>query len=319
MPYGRYQPTPAQIISWLPKDATPEQQDSAVQAHIKPQEIHWSERPDTLHLPGQPIGKSVTEVNIPIYYKENFFSEKPYYHPEIIGGRQGIAGDPVPYTVASDNFMTSVMIICLIGTATAISASSGFFLRRIKDFFRPEHSHNSDFTETSNEIRIQLFLAVETCLLLAILFIFYLKSYVADTFTTGQHQMIGIFTGAFASFFIIKALLQALIGWVFFDKKKNRQWMNYTLFLVSGLGLLLLPAALVQSFFNLNEQISLIYLLSAVILYYLMSFYKQYHIFFIQKRIITGFILYLCALELIPLSSMWTVLMTISEYLKINF
>lgn len=319
MPDGRYQPTPAQIISWLPKDATPEQQDSAVQAHLIPKEIHWSQRPDTLHLPGHPVGKSVTEVNIPIYYKENFFSEKPYYHPEIIGDRQGIAGDPVPYTVASDNFMTSLLLACMIGSAMVISASSGFFLRRLKDFFRSSRSGKSNFTETSNEIRIQFLLAFETCLLLAILFIFYLKAYVAETFTASQYQMTAIFTAAFASFFIIKALLQSVVGWVFFDKKKNRQWMSCTLFLTSGLGLLLLPMALVQSFFYLEEQISLIYLIVAVILYLIMSFYKQYDIFFIRKGMITGFILYLCALELIPLFSMWNVLMTIGEYLKINF
>ena len=63
MPYGQHHPTPAQIISWLPKDATPEQKDSAIQRHIKPSEIHWSERPDTLHLPGHTAGKSVLDVS----------------------------------------------------------------------------------------------------------------------------------------------------------------------------------------------------------------------------------------------------------------
>ena len=67
------QPTPAEVIGWLPKNATPEQQDSAVQAHIKPSKITWSERPDTLHLPGHPVGRSWRDVSLPRYYKESCF------------------------------------------------------------------------------------------------------------------------------------------------------------------------------------------------------------------------------------------------------
>ena len=61
------QPTPAEVIGWLPKNATPEQQDSAIQAHIKPSKIRWSNRPDTLDLPGQPVGKSRRDVTLPRY------------------------------------------------------------------------------------------------------------------------------------------------------------------------------------------------------------------------------------------------------------
>ena len=41
--------TPKEVLKWLPTNATPAQQDSMIQAHIKPSEIHWSNMPDTLH------------------------------------------------------------------------------------------------------------------------------------------------------------------------------------------------------------------------------------------------------------------------------
>lgn len=50
--------TPRKVLSWLPRNATPAQQDSMIRAHIKPSEIRWSTMPDTLHLPGHPAGKS---------------------------------------------------------------------------------------------------------------------------------------------------------------------------------------------------------------------------------------------------------------------
>lgn len=319
MPYGQHHPTPAQIISWLPKDATPEQKDSAIQRHIKPSEIHWSERPDTLHLPGHTAGKSVLDVSLPLYYKENYFSSKPYYHPEIQGRRQGVAGDPIPYTVGSDNFMTSVLLLCIIGTAMVTAMSSGFFFRRLKAFFYSGNMRKAEITETSNEVRAQLFLAAEACLLMGVMTVFYLKAYVTDTFTVGQNQMIGIFSAVFAAFFIIKTALQSIVNWVFFDREKNRQWVSSLLFLVSSLGMMLLPMVLIQSFFSLQVKISLIYFASTASLFELLSFYKQYKIFFVQKGLISGFFLYLCALEIIPLALLRTVLIVISDYLRINF
>ena len=62
-----WQPTPAEVLSWLPKNATPAQQDSAIQAHIRPSEITWSQQPDTLHLPGHTRGHSWRDINLPQY------------------------------------------------------------------------------------------------------------------------------------------------------------------------------------------------------------------------------------------------------------
>ncbi len=319
MPYGYYQPTPAQIISWLPKDATPEQQDSAVQAHTRPKEIHWSQRPDTLHLPGQPVGRSVLEVNLPVYYKESFFSDKPYWNPDAANKRQGIAGDPVPYTVANDSIMASLLFVCLIGTAMIMSALSDFFKRRMKLFFYPQQPGTSSFTETQNEVWAQLVLTIEASFLLAILFISYLKDRVTDTFTIEQYEMTGLFTGVFASFFILKAVIQGVAGWVFFSSEKNRQWSSSSLFLSATFSLWLLPMVLIQAFFNTDTEISAIYTLSAIGLYELLSFYQVHRIFFLHRDSITGFILYLCTLEVVPLCLIWTTLAEISNFLKINF
>ena len=49
---------PYQVLRTLPKDATPAQQDSAIQAAFQPKEVRYSNMPDTLHLPGYGKGKS---------------------------------------------------------------------------------------------------------------------------------------------------------------------------------------------------------------------------------------------------------------------
>ena len=101
--------TPRMVLSWLPRDATPAQQDSAIQAHFKPSEIRWSKRPDTLHLPGHDKGHNMLDTQLPQYYREGFFSKDTLFHPELPGGRYGVAGEPVPYSVHGDSFITTLL------------------------------------------------------------------------------------------------------------------------------------------------------------------------------------------------------------------
>ena len=95
--------TPYQVLQLLPKDATPEQQDSAIQSWFQPGEIHYSEQPDTLHLPGHDKGHNPREIRIPDYNKEQFLSDDSLYHPELAHEPFGVAGDPVPYNISNDD------------------------------------------------------------------------------------------------------------------------------------------------------------------------------------------------------------------------
>ena len=126
--------TPYQVLRQLPADATPAQQDSAIQAVFHRENTHLSTRPDTLHLPGHDVGKDPREVNLPQYYRETFFSNDTLLHPEISGGRYGVAGDPVPYTIRGDNTITTLLLLCFIVSMISFARTHGFILRQAKDF-----------------------------------------------------------------------------------------------------------------------------------------------------------------------------------------
>lgn len=113
--------TPYQVLRLLPKDATPAQQDSAIQAWFEPGEIHYSSQPDTLHLPGHEIPRDLKKVDLPQYYRENFFSASTLYHPELNGGRNGVAGDPVPYAIHNDHIITGILICSFLLLMFALS------------------------------------------------------------------------------------------------------------------------------------------------------------------------------------------------------
>ena len=311
--------TPRQVLKWLPKDATPAQQDSMVRAHIKPSPIHWSGMPDTLHLPGHKPGKTIRDVSLPQYYRESFFSKDSLFHPELRGGRLGVAGDPVPYTVANDDFITSLLVLCFLLASVAFSKSRHFILRQAKTFFRVPRLGTTEVTETSNELRFQLFLVLQTCLLVGIGYFLYSRASISDTFVIEQYWVISIYAGGVASYFLLKALLYSIVNWVFFDGKKNVQWQKSYLFLVSCEGVLLFPAIMLMAYFGFSLQAAVLYTTIVVGIAKMLSFYKSYLIFFRRKGTFLQNILYFCALEVVPFSALVGGLVLISHYLKINF
>lgn len=311
--------TPREVLSWLPKNATPAQQDSAIQHHIKPSPIHWSEMLDTLHMPGHTKGKSLRDVSLPQYYRESFFSKDSLFHPELSGGRYGVAGDPVPYSIASDNLITGLLLGCFILAMISFSRSIQFIIRQAKNFFYVPRANTSSFNETTGELWVQMFLVLQTCLLFSLIYFFYMRTYIADTFTVEHYQIIGIFAGVIAAYFLLKAVAYYIVGWVFFDGKKIGQWMKVYLFLISIEGILLFPVVMLLAYFDLSMKNAVVYVAIVIFLAKILSFYKSYIIFFRRNGIFLQNFLYFCALEVIPLASLWGVLVILNSFLKVNF
>lgn len=314
-----FQLTPKMVLSWLPKDATPAQQDSAIQAHFKPSEIHWSNMPDTLHLPGHTAGRSYKDVSLPQYYKESFFAKDSLFHPELQGGRLGVAGDPVPYTVAGDNFLTSLLLFCFVLASVSLAQSHEFIIRQAKNFFRPQRTGTTEMTETTNEVRFQCFLVLQTCLLIGVGYFLYTNTLYSDTYTIDQNLVICMYSGVVAAYFLLKALFYTIVDGVFFGGKINGQWMKSYIFLASSEGVLLFPAVMLLTYFGLSMHAVAIYSLIVVITVKILSFYKSHLIFFNGKGNFLQIILYFCALEMMPLFTLWGGLVLMSHYLKVNY
>ncbi len=309
--------TPAEIISWLPKTATPWQQDSAIRANYKFQDVDWQHAPNPMRTPTTKADPEITgSLTKPMYYSHSLVQPDSIYRPEQVAYRPGVAGDPVPYTIASDNLITSLLLVCFIFAAIAIANGGNFLQRQIKNFFRTPREGTTVITETSGELRFQLFLVVQTCLISAIIFFFFSRDFAGESFSIAHYHILGLFTGAFALYFCIKMLLYVTVDWVFFDKKKNEQWMKAFLFLTSIEGIALYPAALLLAYFNLSINATVFYAIIVVIIAKILAFYKTHIIFFKRNGAILQSFLYFCTLELMPLGTLWGVLAMMDNYLK---
>ncbi len=317
--YSARPQTPYQVLRLLPKDATPAQQDSAIQAWFQPGEIHYSEQPDTLHLPGHDIPRDLKNVNLPQYYRESFFSNDTLFHPELEAGRYGVVGDPIPYVIGNDNIISSLLIISFVIAMLTISICRNFIFRQFKDFIYIPKSENIHHT-TSNEFNALTFFTTLTALMLALLYFFYTKTYVADTFIlTDEYILIGIIFGIILGYFFIKVIIYSFVNLTFFKGKKNRQWTETYVFLTVIEGILLFPSVLLLSYFDISPQYIAYYFIFVLILVKIGTFYKSFIIFFKQNVLYLQIILYFCALEIIPLLALWGGLRFLINNLKINF
>ena len=76
---------------------------------------------------------------------------------------------------------------------------------------------------------------------------------------------------------------------------------------------------MLQVYFNLPMQNVVYYFIFILVLTKILTFYKCWVIFFRQISVYLQIILYLCALEIIPLLSLVGILVLITDRLKVNF
>jgi hypothetical protein len=311
--------TPYQVLRLLPKDATPAQQDSAIQAWFAPEEIHYSERPDTLHLPGEGIPRDLKDVQLPTYYRENFFSNDSLYHPELDGGRYGVAGDPVPEILSNDSLISGLLILCFLLMTLAFSRISGFFGRQIKDFFYLQKGEHS-VEETGDEINFQIIFSIITCFTCSLLYYLYVLTMVDNTFVfSTEHLLLGVIFLVMAAYFLLKFLLYTIVNIIMFDGSRNKKFLTTLIFLISMEGVLLFPVLLLCTYFQFPIHNAAIYTFLVVFFFKILIFYKTYVIFFAQKALYVQIFLYFCALEMVPLLSLWGGLAVIVNHLRVIF
>ena len=240
-------------------------------------------------------------------------------HPEVSEGRYGVTGDPIPYTIRTDNAMTLLLLFCAVLFVVSVGRSRRFIVRQLKEFFLLPREDNS-FTETSGELRFQLFLVLQSSLLLSIIGYSMITHYVADTFVLDADvQLVGILFALFLSFFLLRTLLYSVVNLVFFDARRNLQWLRALLFLQAIEGVLLFPAVLLQVYFDLSAENVLYYFVFVLFLTKIFTIYKVWAIFFRRNGLFLQIILYFCTLEVVPLLLFGGAMLEIVDLLTINF
>lgn len=219
---------------------------------------------------------------------------------------EGMAGDPVPYLVRSENAVTLLLIFCLFSLCYALKDGKKYIVQYLKDLFRHKE-RASLFDEASKPNGRYLFLLITvTCVLGGIfLYDFLIGSHPALSEERFRLPVLAISIGIPLIYVMAKQGAYAFINWIFFDKEQNKSWMQTYLGLVGMLCFLLFPLFLLTVYSGLDKQISFYFILLILVFAKILLFYKSIRNFFNHFYGILHLILYFCALEIIPILLTW--------------
>lgn len=306
-----------QVIKALPPDATPAQQDSAVQAAFPGKVLTWPEGART----DLPLGTdSAACAALPRLdpFSLPGVEGMPWQLEEVPYRAQGIAGDPLPYRFRTDDYVTSILMLSFFLMAWVIARSWHFLAGSLKDFFHVRERENMFTNRTDTELRGQVFLIFQTCFVLGILFFDYTQERMQEVFNqVSPYKILGMAVGACSLFCALKVALYKFVNSIFFERKPSGEWIEAYHLSVLALGLALLPLALLVVFFDLSFRETEIIFLCILFLTKVLLFYKCFLIFFNYKFGSVHLILYFCALEFLPLLALWRALVFACSYLTI--
>lgn len=304
------------LLQALPADATPSQLDSAVQAALPRRERFRSGCPDTLSLPGLPGRVPSAGIGADDVWGGGFFTGNPLY-AATGQPRPGMAGEPLPYTLRTDDAVTCLLLLCFFVLIGVLTRGRRRMVAGCKRFFFPRRRREDSAADTGSEKRRHMFLLLQLCLVLGLFAFDYMQDTV-DLFLCpfSPHVLLGLNVGLCFGYFLLRRLTYGFLNWIFFDKEARREWgESYTL-LTGAEGLLLFPLALLAVYADIPLPGVVFGLLGLLLLVKLLFIFKTYVIFFRKKHGFLHLIVYFCALEMVPLLALCKLLARITEVLE---
>lgn len=302
------------------KGCSPSKIDSVIQANLPPRKIKWSQRPDTLEIPGIE-GRVPYSIELEHGYELGFFKENPLLHPEIVVGPNGKMSEPLVHQHQNNDKVATLTLGCFLLLTLIIRFTRSFTSFQMKGFFQQakKRESNNSIPPTAGTAFVGM-----TYLLLSLMggILFYLYAqgkYDLFFCQVSKPTLYAYYVGCFFIFFCAKYLFTKFINWIFFDKTSRENWRQTYVFLLIAESILLLPVVIQGVFLNLSSEITMLLAIIAISIIKLALLYKTFSIFLPKIYCILHLLSYLCALEIIPLLALGVSLIGITERLSLIF
>ncbi len=300
---------------------SPSKIDSVIQANLPPRKIRWSQRPDTLCIPGLEGRLPYTVDSLKWEYDPGFFRNNKLMHPELPALRYGIEPQHLTHTHVQHDLLLSTLILCFAMLSVLMNSTRHFLQTRARDFF---YTNNSIDAPQNDRDTVPLICVLATYMLLCAIGALFAMYYATGTqnlvlCSIPRPALLAVYAGCFALMFGSKRLLSGFINWIFFDKNSRRQWRLDYNFLLIVESATLLPIVTGGICFALSADTVSLAGLAVVFAVKITLLYKAFQIFLPKIYGIVHLLSYLCALEIMPLLALWVGLHGITEYLTITF
>ena len=220
---------------------------------------------------------------------------------------QPAAGEAHPFA-SSPLHDTPSMVLLLLGLlAMAMSYHTGY--KYIENFFHNMFStrrrENLFEDHTVNETGILAALIANTCIVegfIAYFAVQHFKPSLAASLQSNVFLHIAAFTAIAVGFYVVQWLVYKLLGYTFSDKVGSKLWIDGFKASQSFLGLLLLLVLVPLMLFPSHGKMLLTVAAIMYLVARLIFIYKGFRIFYGNLSSCIYFILYLCAVEIVPLA-----------------
>lgn len=202
---------------------------------------------------------------------------------------------------------TPSMALLLAGLlAVALSYHKGY--KYIENFFHYMFSirrrENLFEDHTVNETSIQAALIANTCIIEGFLIYFAVQLMwpaLAPSLQQGVFAHVAAYSGLALAFYVVQWVVYKVLGYTFLDAVGSRLWIDGFKASQSFLGLTLLPVLVLLMLYPAHGKMLLSIAASLYLVARLIFIFKGFRIFYGNLSSIVYFLLYLCAVEIVPL------------------
>lgn len=244
---------------------------------------------------------SISADTIQLFYKDQFVSGDSIKWSSLGHKPSGFDGDPMPYRLRTEDGITGLLLFCFFLTAYVFANAKKTILSQAKSLFTRKERFENGAKTTAAELRYQIALRIQTCILMGIFAFDYFHDHTHSLISSKTtYWVLGAYISIFIVYYFIKRVLYLFLGWVFFDKNITKYWLESYSTIIYYLGFCIFPLILLTIYFNLSDSIILISGAILVIFAKILMFYKWLKLFFNNLYGVLYLIVYFCALEILP-------------------
>lgn len=260
------------------------------------------------------------ETPTPFYQDMGFFQGDSMLHPEVKVVQTGFDGTLRPYRLLHDDWVTLFVLLCFVLMVLIQKKIRSYVASQAKEFFLPSKNiTKKEKTATGSEQLIPWLMMMLLSIMggLAV----YMYTQTQQHLFLGQvspYLLIGMYTGIWILYFVVKIILSGFVNWIFFDRKKNKLWKKSEFFLFSAESLLFFPLIVVTIYLNLPPYIPLWIAFIIGCLIKILHLYKTFLIFFPKFYGTLHLIVYFCTLEIVPFMVVFAALIRVTDVLVVK-
>ena len=229
-------------------------------------------------------------------------SLKPLEAYPSVADRQGIAPETYTHTPAHSSTMIALIVVSFLLIAFALSSGSNFFKKISNGLWQVKRTKNNFDEHTTNEGLLKMALIAVSLIMEGIVIYASALEWMPGAMQQSMAVLISASVGIAVALYAFQTILTVATGFIFAEKVDTHLWLQGFNSVQIFLGLTLTPVALIMLF--APEMTGTMAILSACL--YIVGkfvfFAKSIRIFYKNLFQYVYFLLYLCAVEIAPLT-----------------